>query len=128
MLAKTILGIGIASAIALPALAASYPISGAWGESTTTGKDKVDCTKVRVIDFRGEQRTDTKGGVNAYRNVSVNPNGAKTYKVVDQFSNGQIKDGRVTYTLKQTADDRIEMNLDKGGTLKLQRCSGGKKP
>ena len=122
MLMKTIPALLVALAFAAPALAASYPVSGAYGESKTAGKDRVDCTKTRVIDFRGNQRTDTGGGVPAYRNVSVTAQGDKAFKVVDEFSNAQVRGGKVTYTLRKTTDDRIELVLDRGGTIKLQRC------
>ena len=122
MLAKTIPGLLLTLAFAAPAAAANYPISGAYGESKATGKDRVDCRKVRVIDFRGNQRTDTGGGVPAYRNVSVTRQGDKAFKVVDEFSNGQITGGKVAYTLRQMPEDRIELALDRGGTIKLQRC------
>lgn len=117
---KTILAIAFTT-LAAPAFAASYPVSGAYGESKTGGKDKVDCRKVRVIDFRGQERTDTAGGVPAYRNVSVTAQGG-SFKIVDEFSNGQVNRGKVTYTLRKVGDDRIELALDKGGTLKLQKC------
>ncbi|MBV9954855.1 MAG: hypothetical protein JOZ70_06365 [Pseudolabrys sp.] len=125
MTAKMILCALAVTALASPVLAASYPISGAWGESKTSGNDKVDCTKVRVMDFRGEQRTDTGGSVHAYKNVSVTPSGSNAWKVADTFANGQIRNARVIYTLKKIGDDRLELALDKGGTIKLQRC--GKK-
>ena len=38
------------------------------------------------------------------------------------FSNGQIRNGSVTYTLRQVDDDHVEMSMQSGGTLKLQRC------
>ncbi|MBV8790955.1 MAG: hypothetical protein JO205_06270 [Pseudolabrys sp.] len=109
--------------LAAPALGATYPVQGRWGQSDSSDKGPVDCAKLRVISFNGDQRTDSRGGVAAFRNVSVTPDGTKAFKVVDQFTNGQVRDGRVNYTLRQSSDpDRIEMNQQMGGTIKLQRC------
>jgi len=76
----------------------------------------------RVIDFKGDQRTDSKGGVPAYRNKSVTPVGPSRYRIVDLFTTGQIRNGSVQFTLRQVDDDHIELNMQPGGTLKLQRC------
>jgi len=38
------------------------------------------------------------------------------------FTTGQIRNGSVIYTLRQVDDDHIEMIMQSGGTLKLQRC------
>jgi hypothetical protein len=115
---RTILAAAL-TALALPALADTYPVFGAWGVNPPVAQGPVDCTKLRVIAFNGDQRTDSKGGVPAYRNVSVTPSGS-TYRVVDQFTNGMISDGRVTFTLRVIDADHVEMT--QGSTLKLQRC------
>jgi hypothetical protein len=112
----------IVAALAAPALADSYPVSGRWGQSTSSEKGAIDCAGKRVIDFKGDQRTDSKGGVPAYRNKSVSVAGPSSYRIVDQFSNGQVRNGSVNYTLRQADADHIEMNMSPGGTLKLQRC------
>ena len=109
-------------ALAGPALADSYPVSGAWGESLSSEPGTIGCAGIRVITFEGNQRTDSKGGVSAFRNKSVTPAGSSGYRVVDQFSTGQISSGTVSYTLRRVDDDRIEMSMQSGGTLKLQRC------
>ena len=108
-------------ATASPALADSYPVSGRWGESTSADKGPIDCNGRRVIAFNGDQRTDSNGGVPAYRNVSVRPY-AGGYQIVDTFTTGQISNGRTNLTLRKTDADRIELNLQGGSTLKLQRC------
>jgi hypothetical protein len=107
---------------AAPALAAGYPVQGQWGETAGAEKGAVDCAKLRVIGFNGEQRTDSKGGVPAYRNVSVSPQDAATFRIVDEFTNGQVNRGRVSYILHKTDADHIELRLQTGGTIKLQRC------
>lgn len=101
--------------------AGTYPISGRWGESSDSAKGAIDCNGRRVIGFNGQQRTDSRGGVPAYRNVTVTPSGGG-YKVVDEFSNGQVRGGRTSFTLRQIDHDHIEMTPQGGGTIKLQRC------
>jgi hypothetical protein len=49
---------------------------------------------LRVIAFNGNQRTDSKSGVPAYRNVSVTSSGAN-YRVSDEFTTGQISNAHV---------------------------------
>lgn len=107
-------------ALAAPAQAATYPVSGNWGVGAPPTKGAVDCSKLRVIGFNGNQRTDSKGGVPTYRNVSVTTSGA-TYRVVDEFTTGQISSAHVNFTLRQIDADHLEMTQS-GGTLKLQRC------
>jgi len=119
---KTILSALLISALAAPALADSYPVTGAWGPSTSSDKGVIDCAGKSVITFNGNQRQDSNGGVPAYRNKSVTPAGPSNYRIVDQFSTGQINNASVNYTLRQVDADHIEMNMQSGGSLKLQRC------
>ncbi|HVV63637.1 MAG TPA: hypothetical protein VHD14_17955 [Pseudolabrys sp.] len=111
----------ILCALATPALAENYPVSGRWGESDSAAKGAIDCSGRRVIDFKGNQRTDSRGGVPAYRNRSVTEDGQNSYRIVDEFATGQIS-ARTNYGLRKVDNDHIEMNLKPGGTLKLQRC------
>lgn len=104
-----------------PALADTYPVSGRWGQSNSSEKGPIDCSKLRVISFNGDERTDSNGGVPAYRNKSITAAGS-TYRVVDEFTTGQIRNGKMNYTLTQTDADHIEINMKPGGLLKLQRC------
>ena len=83
-------------------------------------KQPVDCSNLRVIAFNGDQRTDSRGGVPAYRNVSVTPLSGSS-RVVDEFNTGQIR-ARVTFTLRQVDPNNVEMDQERGGLLKLQRC------
>ena len=106
---------------AAPALAQTYPVEGKWGESASTEKGTIDCSGKRVIGFNGDQRTDSKGGVPAYRNRTVETAGS-SYRITDEFTTGQIRNGRTSYTLKQVDADRLEMTQQGGPTLKLQRC------
>jgi hypothetical protein len=118
---KAILSAMLLSALAAPALADNYPVTGKWGQSANSAKGAIDCTGIRVITFYGNQRTDSNGGVPAYRNKSVTAAGSSTYRIVDEFSTGQVNAAQTSYTLRQIDADHIEMK-GQVGTLKLQRC------
>jgi len=109
------------SILAGSALAQVYPVEGRWGESASSEKGTIDCAGKRVIQFSGDQRTDSGGGVPSYRNQSVTSQGASSYRIVDEFSNGQISAGHVSYALRKIDPDHIEI-VQEGGSLKLQRC------
>ena len=110
----TILTALLVTALATPALAQSYPVSGKWGESNGSEKGPIDCTdNSRVIDFNG--------GVPEYRNKSVQRVGQSDYRIVDEFSNAQVSAGQSEYTLRKIDSDRIVMNQS-GTALNLQRC------
>jgi hypothetical protein len=118
---KAILVTMLTAALAAPALAADYPVSGRWGESTSSKPGAIDCTGKRVIDFTGNTRTDTGGSVRGFQNRSVIADGSGQYRIVDIFSNGQISNGQLSYTLRQIDADHIELQMQ-GGTVKFQRC------
>jgi hypothetical protein len=112
-----------AAALAAPAASAeSYPVSGRWGQGASSEKGTIECHGRRVVTFNGDQRTDTGGGVPAYRNRSITDDGPSRYRVVDEFSNAQVNNARTSYTLRRVDDDHIELQMQQGGTLKLQRC------
>lgn len=107
---------------AVPAFAGSYPVSGRWGQSTSTEKGPVDCGKLRVMSFNGDQRTDSGGGVPAYRNRTIQTAGAGQFRVVDEFTTGQIGNAKMNYTLRVVDAETLELQLEKGGTLRLRKC------
>jgi hypothetical protein len=119
---KAILSALLFGALAAPASAATYPISGQWGQTPAGKQGTIDCAGKRVIAFNGNQRTDTGGGVPAYRNHSIIADGPSQYRVVDEFTNGMVSDGYVNYTLRVVDNDHIELRLQQGGNLTLQRC------
>jgi hypothetical protein len=104
-----------------PAQAEVYPVQGKWGQSSDAEQGAIDCTNRRVIAFSGGQRTDSGGGAPTYRNQSVRSDGQSTYRIVDEFSTGQISGGQTSYALRKVDADHIEMNTP-DGTVKLQRC------
>jgi hypothetical protein len=118
---KSILIATAVTLLAVPAVADTYPVSGRWGQSSGSEKGPIDCNRLRVIEFNGDTRTDSNGGVPAYRNKSITASGS-TYRVVDEFTTGQIRNAKMNYTLTQTDADHIELNMKPGGLLKLQRC------
>ena len=122
MILRTGTALLLIAALTTPALADSYPVSGRWGQSDSSKKGPIDCTGKRVITFKGEQRFDTGGGVPSYHNKSVHTDGAGQWRIVDQFSNGQINAGNTSLTLTKTDADHIVLDLQGGHTLKLQRC------
>jgi hypothetical protein len=110
------------TALSASAIADAYPVSGKWGVSSSSEKGPIDCGKLRVLNFNDGQRTDSGGGVPAYRNRTVRPDGADRYRVEDEFTTGQIANAHVNYTLHKIDDDRLDMNQQKGGLLKLRKC------
>ena len=109
-------------AAAAPALADTYPVSGRFGVVPAFTDKPPDCNGKRVIAFNGDTRTDSKGGVPAYRNRSVQANGAAAWKVIDIFTTGQISNAQAVYTLRAVKDGQLEMNMQPGGMIRLQKC------
>ena len=119
----TVLSAVLFGVLGAPVQAEIYPVQGKWGQSAGTEKGPIDCTdNGRVIEFSGNQRTDSNGGVPSYRNQSVRPEGLTSYRVVDEFSTGQISAGHTTYALRKIDADHIEIDMQDGSPLKLQRC------
>ena len=113
------LALAVTVTLSTVALADTYPVQGRWGVGQPS-RQPVDCSNLRVIAFNGDQRTDNRGGVPAYRNISVTPS-AGGARVVDEFNTGQIR-ARVHFTLRQVDPNNIEMNQERVGLVKLQRC------
>lgn len=113
------LALALTVTLSSAAFADTYPVQGRWGVGQPS-KQPVDCSTMRVITFNGDQRTDNRGGVPAYRNVSVTPSSGGS-RVVDEFNTGQIR-ARSTFTLRQVDPNNVEMDQERGGLLKLQRC------
>src|SRR5574340_520283 len=100
----------LAAALATPAIAATDPVSGQWGESTSSAKGPIDCRGLRVMAFDGNQRSDSDGGVPSYRNVSVTAAGASRYRIVDTFANALQSNPHTEYTLTQVDEDHIVLD------------------
>lgn len=104
------------------AAAGNYPIDGRWGVTASTEKGRVDCSKLRVLAFNGDQRTDSGGGVPAFRNLTIQSAGGRDFRIVDVFTTGQTSNAQAKYTLKIVEPDRVEINQQPGGVLKLRKC------
>jgi hypothetical protein len=74
------------------------------------------------MEFSGERRFDTAGGVRDYRIVSLTPAGRSRYRIVDEVFNGQVR-GHVDYTIRLIDSDHIEMAPEGGATVRLRRCA-----
>jgi len=107
---------------AAPAFAASYPVSGAWTYDYSPEKGPAKECGSRRMEFSGDQRRDTAGGVPAYRNVSVTRAGPARFQIVDEFATGQIN-ARLEYTLRLIDEDHIEIKLASGPSILLRRCA-----
>jgi hypothetical protein len=104
------------------AAADPYPIAGKWTYEHASDPGRAKTCSGRIMEFRGEQRFDTGGGVPQYRNVSVNKASQTEFAVIDEFFNVQIR-GRVAYTLRMIDGDHIELHLERGGAvISLRRC------
>lgn len=90
---KTILLAMLLADFPAPVLAADYPVSGKWGVSSGSKPETIDCAGKRVIDFNGNQRTDSNGGAPAYRNRWVTQESSSSWRIVDEFTTGQISNG-----------------------------------
>jgi hypothetical protein len=113
----------LAAAFAVaPAAAASYPVSGHWTYNYSTEKGPAEQCGSRRMEFSGDQRRDTGGGVPAYRNVSVTSAGTATFRIVDEFATGQIN-AQLEYSLRLIDDDHLEIKLASGPTILLRRCA-----
>ena len=115
-------------AIALTALAAArrWPMAirstAAGARVQTSAKGAIDCSSKRVIAFNGNQRTDSNGGVPAYRNKSVTAEGSSSYRVVDEFTNGQISNAQRQLHAAQSRRRPHRDAAAAGRHDQLQRC------
>jgi len=104
------------------AQAAGYPVGGNWTyEHASENGPAKSCGK-RHMRFDGQLRYDTGSGAPEYKNISAIQNGPQSWRVVDEFFTGVIR-GRVTYMLRVTDPDHLELHFDRGAsTTRLRRC------
>jgi hypothetical protein len=112
----------VGSAVATPALALTYPVSGRWTPSSESKPGPIDCSNKRIIRFDPSRRFDSDGGVPDYRVIDLVDEGNTAFRITEEFNTGQIK-ARLSYTLRLIDADRIELAMGRGGTLKLKRCA-----
>ena len=115
-----ITAVAIGSGIAEPAAAEPYPISGKWTYENAAEKGPSPECSGRTMEFSGERRFDTGGGVPDYRNLTISMENPARWRVVDEFFTGQVR-GRIEYTLAQTDPDHLQIRLADREIL-LRRC------
>ena len=121
---KTSVSIFLAASLVLaaaPAFAITYPVSGLWGQSDETKPGPIDCTGKRVIQFDPYRRFDSNGGVPDYRIIDLIANGTTMFRITEEFHTGQIN-ARTRWDLRILDPDRIQLALERDGTLTLKRC------
>jgi hypothetical protein len=104
-----------------PAFAITYPVSGRWGQSDETKPGPIDCTGRRVIQFDPYRRFDSNGGVPDYRIIDLIANGTTMFRITEEFHTGQIN-AQTRWELRILDPDRIQLALERDGTLTLKRC------
>lgn len=120
---KTFIAIALTTGcLATPAFAVTYPVSGAWTLSTASNPGPVDCTDKRIIRFDEFRRFDSGGGVPNFRVIDIEQESDAEFRITEEFNTGQIN-ARLRSTLRLIDPDRIELALERGGTLKLKRCA-----
>jgi hypothetical protein len=104
------------------AVAAGYPVSGIWTYDYSPEEGPAKQCGNRRMEFFGDQRVDTAGGVPRYRNFSVTKAGTARFQIVDEFATGQIN-ARLEYVLRLIDADHLEIKLASGATILLRRCA-----
>jgi hypothetical protein len=104
------------------ASAASYPVSGRWTYDYSSAEGPAKECGSRRMEFTGERRFDTGGGVPDYRILSLTRSGASQFQIIDEFNTGQIN-ARLDYVLRVIDSDHIELNLASGAIIQLRRCA-----
>ena len=119
---KLALALFAASLLTTPALALSYPVQGRYGESSEIKPGPIDCSGKRVISFEDIQRFDSNGGVPAFRMIDLVRQSDTEFRITEAFATGQIN-AQNKFTLRLVDPDRIDLELELGGTIKLKRCA-----
>ena len=113
--------VGLAPTIAGIAAADTYPISGRWTYRDVTADGPSKTCNSPTMEFRGDRRFDTSGGVPRYINVDVERTSASSFMLRDLFLTAPNVRGHVNYTLRLVDEDHIVVALA-GKTFVLRRC------
>ena len=112
----------LAVTFAAPAHADVYPVSGRWTYENASAAGPATSCGSRYMEFSGQQRIDTGGGVPGYRNARVAMVNSQLFLLTDQFNNGQMR-GREEYSLSLIDEDHIQLRIKIGGkSILLRRC------
>ena len=119
-----ILSIVVAGAAAAPALADTYPVSGLWTYRSASENGPAQMCDRPTMEFRGDRRFDTSGGVPDFRNVRIARLDASTFALNDLFLTWPNVRGNVYYSLRLIDEDHIEIDIPRAGrTFLLRRCA-----
>ena len=114
----------LASALlAAPAVADPYPVSGKWGVSASTKKGPIDCGKLRVISFNGEpahRQRRRRAGLPQSLDHAGRRQPLSSRRCLHQ-RHDQQRATSITRCVSIDAD-HLELNMQKGGLLKLRKC------
>src|SRR5712691_6681652 len=113
--------VALALTIAASAAAGTYPISGRWTYRDVAADGPAKTCGSPTMEFRGDRRFDTSGGVPDYRNVDVQQSSASSFVLRDLFLTAPNVRGHVNYTLRLVDEDHIVIALA-GKTIRLRRC------
>jgi hypothetical protein len=116
--------VALAQTIAGSAAGETYPVSGRWTYQNFSGAGPSDACREPIMEFRGDYRSDTSGGVADFRNVSLTQTGTSSFELRDLFLTAPNVRGHVTYTLRLIDEDHIEIYIPMAGkTARLRRCA-----
>jgi len=115
--------VALAPAAIGAARADSYPVSGLWTYTDVAGAGPSKTCDSPTMEFVGDHRWDTGGGVPDYRNVAIEKLDASRYALNDEFLGPPNVRGNVQYTLELLDEDHLVMNIVRyGRTIALRRC------
>ena len=98
VITAAIVALPIIAGFAVAAVLSGFRANGLTTIPAATAPRK-ECGK-RYMDFPGERRFDTGGGVPDYRNLSVTRDGDE-YRLIDEFNTGQIR-ARLDYNIRRS--------------------------
>ena len=114
----------VVSGAASSALADTYPVSGLWTYRSASDKGPAQTCDRPTMEFRGDRRFDTSGGVPDYRNVRIERLDTSSFALNDLFLTWPNVRGNVYYSLRLIDEDHIEIDLPMAGrTFLLRRCA-----
>ena len=119
-----LLSIALAGGAAPPAMGDSYPVSGLWTYRNASEKGPAKTCDRPTMEFRGDRRFDTLGGVPDYRNARVERIDASSFALNDLFLTWPNVRGNVYYSLRLIDEDHIQIDIPRAGrAFLLRRCA-----
>lgn len=116
--------IALTGGAAPPAMADAYPVSGRWTYHNASQKGPAETCDRPTMEFRGNHRFDSFGGVPDFRNVRIERIDATSFALNDEFLTWPNVRGNVYYSLRLIDDDHIEIDIPRAGrAFLLRRCA-----